>query len=180
MAPRSAVSLLPEPIRAELNQRLLNSSFSGYEDLAAWLDAKGYKLGKSSLHRYGKKFEERIGALRLVSEQAKAVVAEAPDDDNAVNAALIRLAQEKAFNVLMELELDPETIEFPKLMRAIADMGRASVQQQKYAAEARKTALEAAAKKIDTVARKSGVSEETIDLFRRSILGINDDQPSGA
>lgn len=175
MPPRSAVSQLPDEVRDELNKRLVATSFSGYEDLAAWLSEKGFEVSKSSVHRYGRAFEERIKTLKLVSEQAKAVVAEAPDDDNAVNAALIRLAQEKAFNVLMELELDPETIEFPKLMRAIADMGRASVQQQKFAAEARNAALDAAAKKIGSVAKKNGVSDETIDLFRREILGIKDE-----
>lgn len=175
MPPRSAVSQLPDEVREDLNRRLVASQFSDYEGLTRWLAEKGYAIGRSSVGRYGKKFEERIKTLKLVTEQAKAVVAEAPDDDNAVNAALIKLAQERAFGVLMELELDPETIEFPKLMRAIADMGRASVQQQKFAAEARNAALDAAAKKIGSVAKKNGVSDETIDLFRREILGIKDE-----
>ncbi|MGQ0530001.1 MAG: DUF3486 family protein [Panacagrimonas sp.] len=169
MAPRSAVSLLPEPIRAELNQRLLDGSFSDYQGLEAWMESKGFKIGKSSLHRYGKKFEDRIGALRLVTEQARAVVAESPDDDNSVNAALIRLAQEKAFNVLMELELDPETIEFPKLMRAIADMGRASLQQVKFAAEARKALATEVEEKLKSGPRK--LDAETYEFIRRAIRG---------
>lgn len=180
MPPRSKVDQLPEGIREELNRRLIGSGFAGYEEHAAWLAEQGFEIRKSSVHRYGANFEEKCQALRRVTEQARAIVAENPDDDNAVNSALIRMAQEKAFNVLMELQLDPDTIEFPKLMRAIADMGRASVQQQKYAAEARKNALEAAAKKVDQVGKSRGISDETIDLFRREILGIADDQPARA
>ena len=178
MPPRSAVSKLPDDVREELNRRLVSSQFSDYDGLTEWLAGKGYTIGRASVGRYGKAFEDRIKTLKLVSEQARAVVAEAPDDDNSVNAALIRLAQEKAFNVLIDLDLDPETIEFPKLMRAIADMGRASVQQQRFAAEARKTALAAAAEKVSQVAKKQGVSPEMIQLFRREILGIDDGQPA--
>lgn len=171
MPPRSKVDQLPEQIREELNRRLIGSGFSSYEEHAAWLAEQGFEIRKSSVHRYGAGFEEKCRALKVVTEQARAIVAESPDDDNAVNAALIKLAQEKAFNVLMDLELDPETIEFPKLMRAIADMGRASVQQAKHMAEVKARAREAA-DAAAKIAKKGGLSADVVAELRSKILGI--------
>ena len=180
MPARSKVERLPEDVREELNRRLIDSGFSNYEEHSAWLAERGYEIKKSSVHRYGGTFEERINSLKLVTEQARAIVSETPDDDNAVNDSLIRLCQEKAFMLLRDLEIDPDTVDLPKLMRAIADMGRASVQQKKWAAEARKLALDEAAKTVEKVAKAEGLSDETIDLFRKKILGIKADADSGA
>lgn len=177
MPKRKAVDLLPELIRSDLNSRLIAGGFSGYEALSEWLQAKGFGISKSALHRYGTKFEERCQSLKLATDQAKAIVAESPDDEGAMNEALIRLVQEKSFNLLMDLEIDPETIEFPKLVRAIADSSRASVGQKKYRAEVRKTTLDEAASAAHKAARKKGISEDTADFIRRQILGIGDGQP---
>lgn len=174
MPPRSKVEALPDEVREELNRRLVGSAFSDYEAHAAWLAERGFEIRKSSIHRYGAKFEDKCVALKMVTEQARAIVAESPDDDNAVNEALIRLAQEKTFGVLMDMEIDPDQVQLPKLIRSIADMGRASVQQKKYQAETRKAALEDAATKVDKVGKAKGVSKETIELFRREILGIGE------
>jgi hypothetical protein len=176
MPPRSKVSLLPPQVQDELNRRLIAGSFSNYNGLESWLEEQGFAIGKSSLQRYGTRFEERCKALKLATDQAKAIVAEAGDDEGAMNDALIRLVQEKSFNLLMDLDVDPEQIEFPKLVRAIADVGRTGIKQKEWAAKARQKALADAASAAQQAARRKGISEETAEFIRKQILGIGDDQ----
>lgn len=177
MAPRSKVTGLPDDKRQELEQRLIASGFAGYEELADWLNSQGYQISKSSLHRWGSNFEEKCATLKIATDQAKAIVAGSPDDEGAMGEALTRLVQEKLFNVLLDLEVDPETIELPKLTRAIADLGRASINQKKHAALVRQAAREELlaeqAKAIDSVAKSEGLSAETANIIRRQILGLS-------
>jgi hypothetical protein len=171
VATRSKVDLLPEAVREDLNRRLVGSAFSGYEQLADWIAEQGFAISKSALHRYGERFEERIAALKSVTEQARVIVAESPDDDNAVNDALLRLCQEKAYGLLMDMQVDPETVELPKLIRAIADMGRTSVTQKKWATQVREKS-KAAADAASKIAKKGGLSADAVAEIRKQILGI--------
>lgn len=169
MPPRSKVDLLPQPVREELNRRLLNGGFGGYEKLEAWLLEQGFEIGKSSLHRYGTQFESRLENLKLATEQARAIVDASPDDEGAVNEALLRLTQERLFGLLLEAgeELTPKGL--GAVTRAVADITRASVSQKKFAEEARSKLqklekdAEAGSKKLDS---------ETLRYVREQLYGI--------
>jgi len=178
MAPaRSKVEQLPAEIKKWLDEQLVTSGFSGYElleeEVNARLEAAGadFKIGKSSIHRYGSDFEERLKSLRLVSEQAKAVVQASPDDEDAVSQALIRMTQERLFNVVMEMEVDPETVDLPKFAKAIADISRASISNKRYAKEVRDRAASVAEEAAATM-KQAGLSAATANLIRQKILGI--------
>ena len=168
MPPRSKVANLPPEVKAWLDQALVASNFSGYEQLSAELSARGIQIGKSALHSYGQTFEDRLSALRMASEQAKAVVAAAPDEEGAVNEALMRLVQEHLFKLLMAQE---GKIDLPKVAKAVAELGRAAVVQKKWQAEVRAKA-ETAALAVEKIARKGGLNAETVDAIRREILGV--------
>lgn len=168
MPPRSKVSTLPAEVRAWLDQALVESNFSGYEALAAALAERGYNISKSALHAYGQSFEERLAALRLASEQARAVVAAAPDDEGAVSEALMRLAQEKLFQLLLASE---GKLDISKIGKTVAELVKASVVQKKWSTEVRARA-EAAAAQVEKIARKGGLNAETVAEIRREILGV--------
>lgn len=168
MPPRSKVAGLPAQVKAWLDQALVESNFSGYEALSAELEARGYQIGKSALHRYGSEFEDKLAALKLSSEQAKAVVQAAPDDEGAVNEALMRLVQEHLFKLLMA---EGGKIDLPKVAKAVAELGRASVVQAKWKAEVR-TRAEAAASEVEKIAKRGGLNAETVAEIRREILGV--------
>lgn len=171
---RSKIELLPAEVRAELEKRLIASSFSGYDQLAEWLQAQGFEIHRASVHRFGTKFEERVRALKAATDQARAIVEASPDDDGAMNEALVRLSQQKAFDLLIDLEIDPESIEFPKLMRAIADMNRSSVALKKFRDEVTQRAREAADRVAEKIkaAQTRGMSAEVSAEIRREILGV--------
>lgn len=168
MAKRSKIEGLPPAVKAWLDAALVEGNFSGYEQLEAELKMRGYNIGKSSIHRYGSQFEERLAALKVSSEQARAVVTAAPDNEGAVNEALMRLVQEHLFKLLMSSEGE---FDLPKVARAVADLGRATVTQKKWQAEVREKA-QTAAEAVTQVAKKGGLSAEAVDTIRREILGI--------
>ncbi|WP_346841226.1 DUF3486 family protein [Metapseudomonas otitidis] len=168
MPPRSKVGALPAEVKAWLDQALVENNFSGYEALSAELAERGYSIGKSALHAYGQSFEDRLSRLRVASEQAKAVVTAAPDEEGAVNEALMRLVQEHLFNLLMT---EGGKVDLPKVAKAVAELGRASVVQKKWQAEV-KARAEVAAQAVERIVRKGGLDASTVNEIRSQILGV--------
>jgi uncharacterized protein with ATP-grasp and redox domains len=172
MPKRSSVFALAPDIKKALDRRLVVEGFKGYAELAEWLQTMGYTISKSAIHRYGQTFGDKLETLKLVTEQARAVVEASPDNEGAVNDALVRLVQEKLFGVL--IDLDPAVIKKEKLSylaKAIADLGRASVQQKQWMTKFRERAAQTAAAVVD-VARKGGLSEAAAEEIRAKILGV--------
>lgn len=64
MGKRSSVANLPPAVRSELEKRLVASGFQHYEAISQELAARGFAIGKSSLHRYGMKLERQVAELR--------------------------------------------------------------------------------------------------------------------
>ncbi len=173
MAPRSKVETLPAELREWLDAELVRGGFANYVELAAGLKARGVEVSKSSVHRYGSKLEERLAALRTATNQAKAIVEGAPDEEGAINEALMRLVQEKLFNVLMDLEIDPETVKIEKVTRAIADLGRATITQKRWQLEVKAKIKE----KLDRMEGEAGKTKgrfdlETLRRVREEIYGL--------
>jgi len=168
MAQRSAVAQLPDEVREELERRLLRSSFSGYEDLASWLQEAGFEISKSSVHRYGQQFEQRMAALKVATDQAKTLAAEADDDEGAMNEALLRLVQTKTFEILIELEDEKVEANLPKIGRMVAELARASVTQKKWAEQVRAKLQQ----KVDAYASRNGLSGTQAEDLRRELLGV--------
>ena len=176
MPKRPAVESLPREVKEWLDQALAGGGFSGYQLLADELAARGYEISKSAIHRYGKKFEERLAALKAASEQARAIVDAAPDNEGAINEALMRLVQERLFSVLQDLEVNPEKLNLASLARSIAELGRASVAQKRFADEVRKEEREKAradaAEAASQATRQLGLSDDQAAFIRAEILGV--------
>lgn len=169
MPPRSKVKSLPAKVKTWLDQALADNNFSDYEALSAELAGRGFAISKSALHRYGQGFEERLSALKMASEQAKAIVTAAPDDEGAVNEALLRLVQEHLFKLLMDTE---GKVDLPKVAKAVAELGRASVVQKKWAAEVeiKRAALQEAADRVGAAAQARGLNAEEASFWREQVL----------
>ena len=169
----SKVQKLNEEDREWLNKSLVERGFSGYEELEQMCRERGIDISSSALHRHGKSFQERLEAVRLVTEQARAVVDHAPDEEGAVNEALMRMIQERLFTVVMEAEMNPGDIS--KVTKAIADLGRASVRQKRLAAEVRKEAREELIKeqeeRLEDLRGSDGMSEELESRIKGILMG---------
>jgi hypothetical protein len=175
MAPRSKIVKLPEAVKIWLDKALIDNKFGEYELLSVDLKARGYDISKSAIHRYGKDFESRLGALRMASEQAKAIVQSAPDEDGSVSEALTRLVQEKLFQSLLDFQIDPDKpLNIASAAKAVAELSRATVTQKKWQAEVREkvNARLVTLEKQAEGGGKAGFDLATLKRVREEIYGI--------
>ncbi|NMM75357.1 terminase [Rhodococcus sp. SRB_17] len=179
MAPRSKVHTLPPELKEWLDAELIARGFGDYVQLAADLKARGAEVSKSALQRYGSPFEQRMAQLKMASEQARALVDAAPDEEDKLGAAVVRMTQEKIFSLLMDLEINPKDVDVNKLFKNAAEIGKASVTQKKFSLAvrkeiedaARKKALEEAAQQAGETGRQHGLSAAGVDALRTAIMG---------
>mgnify|MGYP001436846283 CR=1 FL=1 len=171
MPPRSKVEQLPTDVKAWLDRALADNNFSEYQALSDELKARGFDISKSALNRYGQNFEDRLAALKLASEQAKAIVEASPDDEGAVNDSLMRLVQERLFNMLLA---EDAKVDLPKAARAIAELGRATIQQKKFAIEqnARKQLIQEQRQKLDELGKSGEVEVEILNKVIQAAYGL--------
>jgi hypothetical protein len=170
MATRSMAQQLPPELRTELEQRLLEQGFSGYDALRDWLAERGYEFGVSSVKRFGKRFEERCEMLRLSTQQAELMRQHFGDDEAALAEAALQMAQSTMFNLMLERgeELNPKEISM--ISRALAESTRGTVQIKKYQEEVKKKA-EAKFAELEGEAGK-GIDPETLARVRSEIYGL--------
>lgn len=178
MGQRAKITQLPDEIRAQLDRELVKRGFSGYDALETWLDGLGISIGKSSIHRYGKALERKLSAIRASTAAAKLIAEEAPDDADQRSGAVMSMLQTEIFEMLVGLQ-EAEDEEDPvsrakilsSLAKNVATLSRASVHQKRHAIEIRgKT--QAAADRVANLAKKGGLSGETVNAIKREILGI--------
>ena len=174
MPSRSKITKLPDSVKKELDKRLITGSFSDYRALSEWLREQGFEISRAAVHRYGQAFEERLAAIKIASEQARAVSEAVGDNEGVMSDALISLVQEKAFDVLVNLQTeDPVAFAkiFPKMGIMVAKLSKASVDQKRWMAQAKSKAKDTAEEVVRAV-KKNGISEKTAEEIRKKILGI--------
>lgn len=168
----SKVMRLSKEDREWLDAELIKRGFGGYEVMESLCHERGIDISSSSLHRHGQGLRDRLERIRVVTEQARAVVAESPDDEGAVNEALMRLVQEQLFDLLTKAQLDADGMTLPQIARAIADLGRASISQKRLAADARERVLKEQREKIESLSGQDGVDAETLRRVIQAAYGL--------
>ena len=179
MARRSSIDGLPDDVRRWLERALAENNFSGYVALEDMLRERGYSISKSAIHRYGQKIERRFAAIKASTEAARMLTEGASDDQDARSEAVIALVQTELFESIINLqEAGDEDIDpadriglLSSAAKNIATLARASVNQKKFRLEVQARA-EAAAANVEKIAKKGGLSAESVEQLRREILGI--------
>jgi molecular chaperone DnaK (HSP70) len=170
MPARSSISRLPKEIREAFEKKLISGGFCDYAGLAAWLTEQGFEISRAAAHRYGQEFENKLSAIKLATEQARAITEAVGDEEGVMGDALTRLCQEKAFQALIEMQESAE-ISLPSLGRMISDLNRTAISQKKWMVEAREKA-KSTADDITKTVKSAGLSEEKAEEIRKKILGI--------
>lgn len=181
MARESAVDLLDEEDKRWLNTWFKDKGFCGYEEIAHVLQQRGYNISKSSVHRYGQKLEQKLAAVQASTQAAMLIADAAPDDGDQRSAAVLSLVQTELFNALIALQQANEEGPDPakrlaliaSCSKGIAEITKASVNQKKWQLEVQDK-VEKAAKAVEKIAKKGGLSNETAKEIRKQILGIAD------
>jgi len=140
---------LPEAIREDLNRRLVQGGFSGYEALSEWLQGEGYQISRSAVHRYGaaleEEFSDAMADARRANELGRAAMGD--DDGSGLRRSMTAIAQETLLRILMGLRQaeaaaaddadggNPAELarSMSLVTRAMADLGRLGLADAKYA-----------------------------------------------
>ncbi len=170
--------MLPNEVREQINELLIAHNFAGYLDLTEkvnqLLKDSGLELtvSKTGLHRYGKKFEDRLEALRMSTLQAKEMKRLLADDDAAVAEMSLQLSQGLIFDLMIERGQDLSAKEIGLLSRALSDASRAGIGVKKYQAEL-KAKVDEAFKKIERENQKTKTLDRaTLARVRSEIYGL--------
>lgn len=180
MPRRSKVHELPPELKEWLDAELVKRGFGDYVQLAADLKTRGADISKSALQRYGSPFEQRMAQLKMASEQARALVDAAPDEEDKLGAAVVRMTQEKIFNLLMELEINAEDVDVNKLFKNAAEIGKASVTQKRFSMEARAALKEEARReqlaeqqaRFDALGQSGEIDQATLAKVIKAAYGL--------
>lgn len=183
-APRAGRAVPNAELKAELDRNLIEGRLANYEALAKWLGSQGCQIvaGQPPLSN-SHELEQKLNLVRLVTEQATAVIEVAPDDDNNLSAALLRLVQQHLFEMLVDLKTEGLTQrDIAKLAGSVAQMTRATVMQQKWAGELRAKLVErvgAAEREVVAEMQQAaslggGLSAEAEARIRRILLEITE------
>src|SRR5712692_2550373 len=104
MPARSKVAMLPGEVRTELERRIVEKAFSGYQDLAEWLQAQGYHIAHDSVQRHGSRLQQRIEAMQRLTHEAQAITAAAHQGDDTAVDVTIQLIQHRVLAMLLDSE----------------------------------------------------------------------------
>lgn len=178
MPKRSTVKNLPQAVKDWLDAALVENNFSGYRELEEALKARGYDISKSAVHRYGQKLEQRLASIKASAEAAKVISENISNEKSAQSDAILEMIQSEVFQALMSLQEIKEEDDPMKRLAALSFVGKnisplisTSINLKKYQAEI-KARAEAAAKEVEKVVKKNGLTEATADQIRKQILGI--------
>src|SRR5256885_11970389 len=94
MGTRSKVAVLPVAVRDELDRLIVERAFSGYQALAEWLQAQGYRISDDSVQRYGVRLRHQLDAIKLAGHQARAFAAAGKSARNTSNDLVAINAQQ--------------------------------------------------------------------------------------
>jgi len=187
LSQRHKIEQLPADLRKEFDRRLADGDFRSGRVLSDWLLKNGFEISHQAINRYQQKFDRRLDAIRLATEQARIVCAQFKEDDIDMQTALLRLVQTRLFEVLsvvnepakpvpgQPVDPDPEseriaTVNLTVLARTVSNLARAETENRKWAEHARE-AVAAATKKLDD-SKGKGLSPNVANQIRAVLMEI--------
>jgi hypothetical protein len=175
------IKKLPPDLKEELDRMFSKGTLHSCRQLAKWLGDNGFEISHAAIHKYGQKFERKLDAVRLATEQARIVCEQFKDDDAQMQSALMRLVQTRLFEVLTaanEMGQGSATeegatiapVNITALARSVSGLVRAESEHRKWAERARAGVAEAE-KKVDE-AQAKGLSKDAAAQIKAVLLEI--------
>lgn len=184
----SKIDRLPDDIKSQLNMLLRDGRMTQEEirnqinDLIAEQGVLAEERGdeeyikRNALSRYSKSFHKGMENYKRAQEMTKQWVqqfGEMPQTD--IARTLIEVGKSQIFDFQMAaLEegqtIDPKTL--GQMALAIKRLQEAQTGSIKLESEIRQQAFEEAAEKTEAVAKKAGLTSDTVKMLKSEILGI--------
>lgn len=126
----SKISTYPPELVDAINQKIVEGMT--YRQIADWLSQKGQEISHTAVANYGKTFLSKLEQLKVVKEQAKAIVTESGD---APATEMAEAANQLAIQMIMETLMDAEkgVLQKEKLsdvLKALAQLEKSSVARE--------------------------------------------------
>ncbi len=184
LAPGSKkIARLPDDLHDELDRRLAESAFTSSRELSKWLGANGYTISHTAIHKYGQKFERRLEAVRIASDQARLVCEQFKDDDVSMQDALMRLVQSQMFQLLVAANetakrtpkgrvADVIPINLTAVARSVAGLLKVDVERRRWSERTRAKIAEAG--ETLKAAKADGLSETVVAKIRGVLMAIEE------
>jgi len=193
MPARSKVAMLPEEVRTELERRIVERSFSGYHDLADWLQAQGYQIAHDSIQRHGARLGRKIEAMEQLTHEAHAIAAATYRSDTSVVDVSIQLIHHRILALLLEepgssQETNSASVPAPesdsacrpalglpdlaRITRILADLNRITIARQRQA-DTGGSQPRQPTRATHGKTSGGGLSEEAYHAIRNALLGID-------
>jgi len=183
MAPPSKISQLPQDLRDELIDRILDSGFADYDGHHAWLMREISEreieikepISRSAIARVGKRqksISKRMQEIRAVQREFAADPVHTNRTTNQMLQLIAFAKTRDAFNGSVEIDanyLKNMALTIGRLEKAAAIN---EDRERDIREDERQLAREAAASAVESSAKQAGVSAETIERIRRDVLGM--------
>lgn len=164
MPQRSKVSRLPQELRDEFEQRLIDSGFSGYQEHEEWLAKRGYQISRMAVHRHGVALERELELIKVASEECRAIEKAVEDDGESLAFGILTQCQVKLHQLLRAAE-DGDAKLVASLARALGDIQRAGISLRRE----RKLGRQEGHAEATQAAKKAGVSDDHIAAMRAAL-----------
>ena len=192
MPARSKVAMLPAEVRTELDRRIVEQAFSGYQDLAEWLQGQGYHIAHDSVQRHGSRLLRKIEAMERLAEDAKALAAAAAQAGDSIVDVTIQLIHQRVLSMLLDAPEPGEESsssgiaagaphsdrgalqlrDLVRLTRIVADLSRVTIARQRQAEQMKsQLELEKRAAGNRSAESEGPVSEEAYHRIRIALFG---------
>ncbi len=192
MPPVSKIAQLPPDIRAWLHSTFVDRAFGDIEAITGELNALmkqagvAISVGKSAVGAESLKVKRAQEAIRATTEAARLIAEAAPDQADHRSAAAMALVQSEVFELLLKIRESDDIVDPAERLDLMNDaalglsrLSRSRVNQARWADEL-DTRAQAAAAKVEKLAKKGGMDERTVAEIRASILGIVKRDAGGA
>jgi hypothetical protein len=171
---KSSITQLDPRVR-EAVDRLVRDGRASIDEIVDAIEGLGGAASRSAVGRYVKSARDQMERYRQAQEVAKVWVGkleEEPESD--VGRLLTEMLRTVAFQTIGQLgdqdEVNPGAVMF--LARAIKDMASADKLAAERELKVRQEVTRQAAEHAAKIARKGGMSRETVAEIRREILGM--------
>lgn len=180
---RSKIDLLPDDVKQLLDGLLRDGKNSQQEVLQAvneYIEQQGLpedlKPSRSGLNRYSSRMEAIGKDLRDVREVSQALVAQLGDKPTGeVSKLILEIGRTQLFKAMMNANEKDGEVDIGMIkdaMLAAQRLESAAMSSHKREKEIRKSFADEAAKVAETVAKKAGMTAETVSNIKKEILGI--------
>ena len=177
MPPKSSIKSIDPDIKAELD-RLISQDNLSIDELVEFLQSLGVDVSRSAVGRYSKNYKDVAARMKEYKEMATAFANEIDmEEESDAHQVIVQMLHTMLMRVgMQDLNSDKPLYDPKELMflgSTIKNLMGSIKDRQAWAEKEKEKARIEAADNAEKVAKKRGLTQETIKAIRSQILGAS-------